>query len=98
MEKNSKDGGKLYQDRKEEAGIRKGFEIGGGQDIIILNKQQLEFLTNYSFDHRLKDSDEDNEDGNDSLETDISDDDDEEGGAGGTEEKQSPYHFQNLHI
>ena len=76
----AKDTGKLYQDRKEEAGIRKGFEIGGGQDIIILNKQQLEFLTNYSFDHRLKDSDdEDNEDGNDSLETDISDDDDEEG-------------------
>ena len=25
----AKDTGKLYQDRKEEAGIRKGFEIGG---------------------------------------------------------------------
>lgn len=90
----AKDTGKLYQDRKEEAGIRKGFEIGGGQDIIILNKQQLEFLTNYSFDHRLKDSDdEDNEDGNDSLETDISDDDDEEGGAGGTGGETKPVSF-----
>ncbi|CAX45463.1 Yeast KU70 protein homologue, putative [Candida dubliniensis CD36] len=91
----AKDSNKSYQDRKEEAGIKKGYEIGGGQDIVILNKQQLEFLTNYSFDHRLKDSDDhhDGEDGNDSLETDISDDDDDDEKVGMTGGETKPVLF-----
>ncbi|KAL6451048.1 KU70 ATP-dependent DNA helicase II subunit 1 [Candida maltosa Xu316] len=51
----SKDHKKSYIDKKEEAGIRKGYPIGGSDDdVVILNKEQLEFLTNYSFDHRLQ--------------------------------------------
>ncbi|RCK63165.1 ATP-dependent DNA helicase II subunit 1 [Candida viswanathii] len=42
---------------REEAGIRKGYEIGGGEDIVFLNREQLEFLTNYTFDHRLEETD-----------------------------------------
>ena len=51
-----KDYEKSITQLKEEAGIRKVYEIGGGEDVIFLNKEQLEFITNYTFDHRLQES------------------------------------------
>lgn len=51
-----KEKGKSATQLKEESGIRKGYEIGGGEDVVFLNREQLEFLTNYAFDHRLHES------------------------------------------
>ncbi|KAG7661150.1 KU70 [[Candida] subhashii] len=63
---------KSVAQRKEEAGIRKGYEIGGGQDIIFLNSEQLNFITNYAFDHRLEEFEDADEF------TEIKEEDDEE--------------------
>ncbi|EGW32425.1 uncharacterized protein SPAPADRAFT_138036 [Spathaspora passalidarum NRRL Y-27907] len=60
-----KDKAKSLQESKEAAGIRKGYEIGGGQDVIFLNKEQVDFINNYAFDHRLIEKDEDGDEDDD---------------------------------
>ncbi|KAI5963671.1 KU70 [Candida pseudojiufengensis] len=45
-------------EKKEESGIFKGFPLGGGDDILLLNREQIEFLRNYTFDHRLQEKSE----------------------------------------
>ncbi|RLV93424.1 ATP-dependent DNA helicase II subunit 1 [Spathaspora sp. JA1] len=49
---------KSIQEVKEQAGIRKGYPIGGNGDIIFLNKDQLEFINNYAFDHKLQEEEQ----------------------------------------
>lgn len=37
-------------EKQDEAGVRKGFDLGDGE-TLLLNSKQMEFLKNYTFDH-----------------------------------------------
>ncbi|KAI5951141.1 KU70 [Candida jiufengensis] len=52
-----KDRNLSLSERKQESGIMKGFELGGDNDVLLLNQEQLEFIRNFTFDHRLKNDD-----------------------------------------
>ncbi|KAI3407129.2 KU70 [Candida oxycetoniae] len=56
-----RDLGMSMADKKEDAGIRKGYPLGAGQDILLLNKEQMGFLRNYTFDHKMEDTEREQE-------------------------------------
>lgn len=73
--KSTQEGGGLsLADRKAEAGIKKGFELGGGADVLLLDQEQMKFLKNYTFDHRVEKEKQGNEEG----EGEVNDDEEEE--------------------
>ncbi|CCG20836.1 Cas1 transcription factor [Candida orthopsilosis Co 90-125] len=52
-------GGLSLAERKEQAGIKKGIELGGGADVLLLNQEQMKFLRDYTFDHRVEEEQDD---------------------------------------
>ncbi|CAK9436188.1 uncharacterized protein LODBEIA_P07460 [Lodderomyces beijingensis] len=80
--KNKNESGKSNRDQKEESMIQKGFTLGGGQEILMLNKEQMDFMKDYTFDHQLQEKSE--RDPND-IETAGVIDQDDDGDADGEE-------------
>lgn len=62
-----------FSEKKDEAGIRKGFFVGD-KDILLLDKEQMDFFKNYTFDHRQVEGSQAGKSGGDD-----DDDDDDEG-------------------
>lgn len=69
---------KSVTDQKYDSNIRKGFALAGGE-TLFLNKEQVAFLTNYTFDHDQntveKEVEDDLDDDNDDLDTNEDSDD-----------------------
>lgn len=61
---------KSVTDKKYDSNIRKGFSLAGGE-TLFLNKEQIDFLTNYTFDHKKEDKEDEDEEANEDDEDDV---------------------------